>query len=71
MYHDFEINKGIYPHESEKKWETEKSVKLRMKNAIQRYSEYKKIIVVSHGMAIEALTGIHLEHGGITEYLCI
>ena len=69
FYHDFEINKGIYPYDTERKWETEKSVKCRMENAIQRYLHYKKIIVVSHGIVIEALSGIHLDHGCIAKYI--
>ena len=42
--------KGVCPADSEIKFENLESVFERAKNAILRYPEYKKIIVVTHGM---------------------
>jgi len=45
-------HKGICPADSEMKFESLESVFNRAKRAILRYPEYKKIIVVTHGMVM-------------------
>lgn len=45
-------HKGICPGDSEVKFENLENVFNRAKKALLRYSEYKKIIVVTHGMVM-------------------
>ncbi|QAA32120.1 histidine phosphatase family protein [Clostridium manihotivorum] len=45
-------NKGICPNDSEIKFENLEDVFIRAKKALLKYSNYKKIIVVTHGIVI-------------------
>lgn len=45
-------HKGVCPDDSEIKYENLESVFNRAKNALLRYSSYKKIIVVTHGIVM-------------------
>ncbi len=52
------------------KWEHRDNVKIRVGNILKKYREYKKIIVVSHGMVIHCLTGkIGIQNCSINEYV--
>ena len=44
--------KGVCPDDSEMKFENLDDVFIRAKNALLRYSEYSKIIVVTHGIVM-------------------
>lgn len=66
---DFEKCNGIIPLEKNKKWEEKSSLKNRALLAINKYTKYDKIIVVTHGTLINALTGVKdVKYCGIVEY---
>lgn len=68
---DFDRYGGIYPINVTKRWESTISMKTRMLNALRKYSSYNKVIVVSHGMVIRAVTETneYISNGQIIEYV--
>jgi len=50
--------KGVYPKETSKQWETLVDMRKRMRRVADKYSEYEKIILVGHGMALRTLAYI-------------
>ena len=50
-------------------YETYEEVKKRMELVLLKYTKYKKVIVVSHGIAISSLTHFDdvIEHCGVRE----
>ena len=68
-YEDFHNNKGCYPANSKKDWETFEMMKTRAIAVLEKYKAYEKVIVACHGMLIEAITGQHHpKHGEIVEF---
>ena len=64
----FTEHKGICPPDSKVKFESLESVFTRAKKAILRYPEYKKIIVVTHGMVMRRFAfEAHIPFCGILE----
>lgn len=62
---------GIYPEGRKQLWETKESLRNRAYSAIKKYFNFKKIIVVSHGMVINSITNIDVDdipYAGIVEY---
>ncbi|MDT8718424.1 histidine phosphatase family protein [Clostridium sp. 19966] len=55
LYRDFNHHKGIYPNGEERKWEDLNSLRNRVKKAADKYAHYNKVIMVCHGMVINAL----------------
>jgi broad specificity phosphatase PhoE len=51
------FNDGQSPYNGTHKWESREDVKKRVLNVLNNYKEYKKVIVVCHGMVIRCLTG--------------
>lgn len=52
------------------KWELREDVKKRVLNVLNDYKEYRKVIVVTHGMVIHCLTGkIGIPNCSITEFV--
>lgn len=74
LCNDFNLCKGVYPKNEERKWETIVSMKNRMGRVIEKYYTFNKVIVVCHEMVIRAITGMDIErkikNGEIIEY-CI
>ena len=57
------------PYNSTYKWESRGDVKKRVLNVLNDYKEYRKVIVVTHGMVIHCLTGkIGIPNCSITEF---
>lgn len=68
-YLEYIENHGKYPEGKEKLWEDTDSIKKRVFKVIEKYRDYKKVIVVCHGIMIEAVTGAELPKcGGIVEF---
>jgi broad specificity phosphatase PhoE len=66
---DFDSHKGIPPKDQIKVWETAENMKNRMEKVLEKYSEYKKVIVVCHGMVIRTVKyQDKIAHGEIIEY---
>lgn len=55
---EFARFKGVYPAEVNKQWETVEDMRKRMRRVADKYTNYKKIIFVGHGMALRTLTYI-------------
>lgn len=55
---EFKKYKGIYPPNTEMRWETLTSLRERMMRVAEKYAGYNKVIIVGHGMAFRALTYI-------------
>lgn len=65
---DFEENNGIPPTDREVLWESKSSLEKRVRNVINRYLDYNKVIVVAHGMVFRTLNdGNDLPHCGLVE----
>ena len=68
-YNQFHYNKGCYPAGEEKDWETFEMMKNRAVAVLEKYKDYKNVIVTCHGMLIEAISGMHHpKHGEIIEF---
>ncbi len=68
-YIEYRKKQGKYPKDKEKSWESADSVKKRVLKVLYKYREYKKVIVVCHGIMIEAVTGEELpDCAGIVEF---
>jgi broad specificity phosphatase PhoE len=52
LYKDFCNNRGIYPTEKTKKWETIDQIINRVVPTLNKYLSYKKVIIVTHGGVI-------------------
>ncbi len=52
---EFDLYKGTHPKDEEKVWETEESMKRRMDSVLEKYTGYKRVIVVCHGMVIRTI----------------
>lgn len=52
---DFDLHNGIPQEYEEKVWKTNESMTKRMKNVLEKYSQYKRVIVVCHGMVIRTI----------------
>jgi broad specificity phosphatase PhoE len=55
---EFYDNSGVYPNGQQLRWETLDEVRKRMQRVAEKYAGYKKVILVGHSMAFEALTDI-------------
>ena len=56
--HEFTRFKGEYPPGEKFRWETLSHMRQRMRRVVDKYSDYKKVIFVGHGMAFRCLTYI-------------
>ena len=67
---DFDSHDGIPPKDQIKVWETAENMKNRMEKVLEKYSKYKKVIVVCHGMVIRTVKyQDKISHGEIIEYV--
>lgn len=58
LKNEFVKYKGIYPPDTQMRWETVEEMRMRMQRVANKYANYKKVIFVGHGMAFRALTYI-------------
>ncbi len=56
-YLEYEKADGQYPYDEEKIWEDAAAIKERVLNVLNKYRNYKCVIVACHGMMIKATTG--------------
>ncbi len=70
-YREFQDNKGIHPKNKNKKWEDILSIKKRAIPVLNKYTNYSKIIVVSHGVLIQSLLEkkMNIPLCGIVKYI--
>ena len=68
-HREFTENNGIYPDGFDKDWESFEIMKNRAIRVLDKYKNRDKVIVVCHGMLMQALTGLpHPNHGEVFEY---
>ena len=67
--HEYDENNGIHTNSSQK-WEEKAEIQARIKQVLSKYTNYSKILVITHGMIMNAMTGIiKPSYGQIVEYL--
>jgi len=67
---EYITNRGRYPEGEPKAWETAEAVRRRVMAVLGRYRSLEKVIVVGHGMMIQAATNTrHIEYGQIIPFL--
>ncbi len=65
---EYEKNNGKHKNKNDN-WEEKNEIITRVKDVLNKYTNYNKILIVSHGMVINALTGtIKPEYGQIISY---
>lgn len=60
---------GIYPPNQESVWETTEMVRTRVLRVLEKYKDYKCVIISGHGMMTQAVLGYKakMEYGDIIE----
>ena len=48
---------GAYPDGEEKRWESAEMMRIRVIKVLEKYRNYDKVIIASHGMLMRAVTG--------------
>ena len=66
-YEEYVKFRGIALPERKNPWETYEALQKRVKNALNKYKEYDKIIVVCHGVVMSAFT----RFDDIIEHCCL
>lgn len=67
---EFNDLNGEYPEGEEKPWENNVMLKARLIKTLKHYADYKKVIVVCHGMLIHSVYNDHWTlNGEIIEYI--
>jgi uncharacterized phosphatase len=54
---EFESLGGMWPQGEEKTWESLSMVRERVISVLNKYTKYKKVVVICHGIVIQSLTG--------------
>ena len=68
-YREYTANKGEYPFNVEKDWETASLIRDRVIPVLEKYKHLDKVIVACHGTLIQALTKKHIPaNGDIVEF---
>ncbi|MGI6510050.1 MAG: histidine phosphatase family protein [Erysipelotrichaceae bacterium] len=57
-YLEYKSEKGRYPDGEERLWESADCIKKRVLKVLNKYHDYKRVIVVGHGTMIKATTGV-------------
>ena len=66
---DFRLHAGEYPDGETRVWETRSSLRARVQGVLSRFAAHRKVVVVSHEMAIGSVTGAaEIEFAGIVEW---
>ena len=67
-YEEYVKNKGVHP-DSGCRWEDAATIRRRVLPVLQKYADVPKVIVIGHGMMIEAVTGVpHPNFGEIVPF---
>ena len=67
-YEEYVKNKGVHP-DSDCLWEDTAAIRRRVFSVLQKYADVPKVIVIGHGMMIEAVTGVpHPDCGEIVPF---
>lgn len=67
---DYITNRGKYPEGEDRPWESAEAMKQRILAVLEKYKAYEKVIVVGHGMMIQAVTNTrHVENGEIVPFI--
>ena len=56
-YQEYEENHGVWPGGAERPWENAEQIRQRVLPVLERYRQYRQIVVACHGMLIQAVTG--------------
>lgn len=65
---EYDENNGKHSNQSQN-WEEKSEIQERIKRVLNNYTNYSKILVISHGMIMNALTGVvKPSYGQIVEY---
>lgn len=66
---DFNFHNGVPPKDEFKVWETVESMKKRIDKVLGKYTNYQRVIVVSHEMLIKTVScQKQIEYAEIIEY---
>ena len=67
-YREFCGNRGIYTNGKEE-WEDYETMKKRLLTVLKKYTHYRKVLVVCHGMLIQSVCpDHHPQNGEIQEF---
>jgi broad specificity phosphatase PhoE len=68
-FEEYLKNKGVHHVMDKYRWESYEDLKKRVELALLKYKDYKKVVVVCHGIVISAITRFDdvIEHCGIRE----
>lgn len=68
-FEEYLKNKGVHHITDKYRWETYEDLKKRVELALIKYKNYKKVIIVCHGIVMSAITNFDdvIEHCGIRE----
>ena len=65
---EFTRFQGVCPEGECVRWETMEHMRVRMREVVEKYADYEKVIIVGHGMSLRTLTYIEeLKPAGIVE----
>lgn len=68
-YQEYEAHHGCWPEGTERPWESAEQIRQRVLPVLERYRQYRQIVVACHGMLIQAVTGQeHPAQGGIVPF---
>lgn len=65
-YREMNSSRGIPSPEQKYNWETADDIRRRVLPVLEKYSKYRKVIVVTHGTLMQLFLGVdHPDNGGI------
>lgn len=68
LSNEFKNFQGVCPKGKNVRWETLEHMRIRMREVVDKYANYEKVIIVGHGMSLRTLTYIEeLKPAGIVE----
>lgn len=68
-YQEYSLLGGHYPQGEERLWESTEIIRRRVTAVLEKYAHHRKVLVVCHGMLIQAVTGHgHPHTGEIVEF---
>lgn len=69
-FKEFEHNKGIKNKNCKYNWETKEDIEKRVLGVLDKYKNYDKVIIVSHGAVIKYFLNVdHPNNGEVIEYI--
>lgn len=69
LFKEYIDSRGVRNNDTKYPWESYEALKKRVVNVLNKYKDYKKVIVVCHGLVIHSLTNFddQVEHCGVRE----